>query len=159
MQKSQPVAQCTGAVKMDLRKIRMDLQQSIDEETLVNTWLILLIVDPPADGFAICALYECAVIFSEEPLLPNACVMNYDRGHAGEAWQDQFEGLQVQCKIVRSINKTEVDFSMVDIGRRKIGLRLPDKAKIPEPAKTALRDILRPRIDIVTENLAVRAGC
>ena len=59
---------------------------------------------------------------------------------------------------MRGIDEAQVDFSIFDVGRRKIGLRFLDEAKILEMTEASPRNFFGPVSCIVTEYLTLRTA-
>jgi hypothetical protein len=56
-----------------------------------------------------------------------------------------------------SVQKTKVNFSIANIGRQEIDLRLPDEMEIIKMPQASSRDSFRPTADVITKNVAVRS--
>ena len=98
------------------------------------------------------------MILPKESAFPGSRVMDCNDRGLRQLRLYQRKRLKVHGQIVGCIYEAQIDPSIGYVFRQKVGLGLPNKAKVREVAKTVSRDLLRLGRNVVAEDHALRIG-
>ena len=115
MQESDAVPKRIGAMEMDSGEVRVFLKEIVGKESVIQRWLILLLVDPPTEASAKFGVHKSVVPFCKEFAPPDIGVMNSDDRCLGKMRSNPIKGFQVMGKVVRCIDETEVYLPILNI--------------------------------------------